>query len=82
MLQLLCGLQTSVSEHCVVESKPDNAPEDLRLGQPWAALQAFAHSFELPSLDDVTRRHLPYGAPALARTSMFKPLYIRLAILR
>lgn len=47
----------------MVESKPDNAPEDLRLGQPWPALQAFAESFDLATLDDVTHRHLPYGAP-------------------
>lgn len=62
-------LQTSVGEHWVVESKPDNVAEDLRLSQPWPALEAYAHSFEMATLDDVTHKHVPYGASHLAKDS-------------
>lgn len=55
-------LRASLPEHCVVESKPDNTVEDLRLHRPWPELAAYARSFDLAAVDDVTHRHIPWGA--------------------
>lgn len=46
----------------MVESKPDNAPDDLRISSPWPALASYCASFELgpDSCDDATHRHTPY----------------------
>ena len=55
-------LRASLPEHCVVESKPDNTVEDLRLHRPWPALAEYARSFDLAAVDDVTHRHIPWGA--------------------
>ena len=63
-------MQPSFSEHWVIESKPDNVAEDLRLSEPWPELAAFASSFDLSALDDATYKHLPYGA-ASGRASGF-----------
>ena len=59
---LVGSLRASLPEHCVVESKPDNSVEDLRLHRPWPELAAFARSFDLAAADDVTHRHIPWGA--------------------
>ena len=53
--------QASLPEHRVIESKPDNAVEDLRFHQPWPQLQQFADSIELQTADDITHKHIPYG---------------------
>lgn len=55
-------IRASLPEHCVVESKPDNSVEDLRLHRPWPALAEYAASFDLAAVDDVTHRHIPWGA--------------------
>ena len=36
-----------------------------RLTCPWPELASHAASLDLDSLDDVTHRHIPYGAPVL-----------------
>jgi len=44
---------------------PDSAPLARRLHRPWPELEAFARSFDLATVDDVTHRHIPWGtAPA------------------
>lgn len=48
-------------EHRVIESKPDNAVEDLRFQRPWPQLQQFADSMDLHTADDITHKHIPYG---------------------
>ena len=54
-------MQASLSEHRVIESKPDNSVEDLRFHQPWPELQRFADAVDLASVDDITHKHVPYG---------------------
>ena len=44
----------------MVESKPDNAPEDLRVAAPWPELADFCDGFDLDNCDDATHRHVPY----------------------
>ena len=48
----------------IIESKPDNRVADLRLSRPWPELQQFADSIDLSSCEDVTHKHVPYGAGA------------------
>lgn len=59
-----CGLVATVriggEEHPVVEARPDNVPDDLRLLAPWPELDAYVDKFELEALDDATFRHVPY----------------------
>jgi|APGre2960657444_1045066.scaffolds.fasta_scaffold00678_4 amyloid beta precursor protein binding protein 1 len=52
---LLCA-----QEHTVVESKPDNVPDDLRVAAPWPELLDFCAGFQLAACDDVTHKHVPY----------------------
>jgi amyloid beta precursor protein binding protein 1 len=47
-------------EHLIVESKPDNAPEDLRVAAPWPALAEFCDGFDLETCDDMAHHHVPY----------------------
>jgi len=61
----LWSLQASLSEHKVIESKPDNTVEDLRFHQPWTELQDFADSIDLSSADDIMHKHIPYGEPVM-----------------
>lgn len=50
-----------MSEHTIVESKPDSVVDDLRLFNPWPALLDYANSIDLSTLDDTTHSHLPYA---------------------
>jgi len=54
-----------LSEHKVIESKPDNTVEDLRFHQPWRELQDFADTIDLASADDIMHKHIPYGEPVV-----------------
>jgi NEDD8-activating enzyme E1 regulatory subunit len=54
--------QISAGEQTVVESKPDNIVEDLRLHQPWPELAELAASIDLVAADEHTHRHTPFGA--------------------
>jgi amyloid beta precursor protein binding protein 1 len=47
-------------EHTVVESKPDSAPDDLRLSAPWPELEQHCVAVDLESCDEVTHKHVPY----------------------
>ncbi|XP_065176747.1 NEDD8-activating enzyme E1 regulatory subunit-like [Sycon ciliatum] len=59
-----CGfvayVRLQVAEHCVVEARPDNAPEDLRLDRPFPALTEFLHTQNLSTMDRKTHSHTPY----------------------
>ena len=44
----------------MVESKPDSAPDDLRLSAPWAELEQHCVAVDLESCDEVTHKHVPY----------------------
>lgn len=54
-------VRLSLGEHAVIEAKPEETDYDLRLSQPWPELWQFAEGFDLPSLDDVTFKHVPYA---------------------
>ena len=53
-------LTAAPQEHLVVESKPDNAPEDLRVGACWPALAEHCAAFDLDGCDDATHHHTPF----------------------
>eukprot|EP00894_Picocystis_sp_ML_P001093 jgi/Pico_ML_1/51610/g2605.t1 len=59
-----CGLVATVriggEEHPVIEARPDNVPDDLRLLSPWPELDAYVDKFELEGLDEATFRHVPH----------------------
>eukprot|EP00897_Mesotaenium_endlicherianum_P006793 jgi/Mesen1/6141/ME000314S05147 len=58
----LAGLvRISVEEHCVIESKPDNVVDDLRLHKPWPELQQFANMFDIDTDDAMIHSHIPWG---------------------
>jgi len=53
-------LRLAVPEHTIVESKPDNVVEDLRLHEPWAELAKFAESIKIEQLDSEQQAHVPF----------------------
>ncbi|CAI6003661.1 unnamed protein product [Closterium sp. NIES-64] len=58
----LMGLiRISSTEHCVVEAKPDNTVDDLRLHKPWKELKEFAMGFDLDMEDAMLHKHIPYA---------------------
>eukprot|EP00877_Chromochloris_zofingiensis_P006019 jgi/Chrzof1/1670/Cz10g16180.t1 len=58
---LVLATQASLSEHQVIESKPDTQVDDLRITCPWPELRQYATSFDLEQLDDNIHKHVPYG---------------------
>ena len=54
---------------CIIESKPDNIPADLRIATPWPELQSLADSIDLKTCDDITHKHTPWGASSSFKTS-------------
>jgi len=58
----LAGLvRLSVMEHAVIESKPDNKVEDLRLHKPWPELQRFVDEFDIDTPDNNIHKHIPFA---------------------
>ena len=53
-------LRVIVPEHTIVESKPDNPPDDLRLAEPFEELVKYVDSFDLTSMDSTDHSHTPY----------------------
>lgn len=53
-------LRISTPEHTIIESKPDNPADDLRLYTPFAELQAYADTIKLEGLDSAHHSHIPY----------------------
>ena len=53
-------MRLAVKEHCVVESHPDNAHEDLRLDVPFLELRNFVSSIDLDSMSKKDHSHTPY----------------------
>ena len=48
------------SNSSVVESKPDNPADDLRLSQPWPELEQYALSLDFSKMDSTEHSHTPY----------------------
>lgn len=54
-------LRISTPEHCVIESKPDSAVDDLRLHIPWLGLQDYANEFDIDTSDSLVHKHIPFA---------------------
>ncbi|KAG0570361.1 hypothetical protein M758_6G151400 [Ceratodon purpureus] len=58
----LAGLvRISVTEHDIIESKPDNKVEDLRLHKPWPELQSYVDEFDIDTQDHNIHKHIPFA---------------------
>lgn len=44
----------------VIEAKPDNPPDDLRVLEPFEELSSFADSLDLESMDSTAHSHTPF----------------------
>jgi amyloid beta precursor protein binding protein 1 len=53
-------LRLAVPEHTIVESKPDDAPDDMRLYEPWAELVKFGEAINMDELDSHHHSHVPF----------------------
>ena len=53
-------LRLVMKEHAIIESKPDNPIEDLRLDQPFPALVQYARCIDLGKLEDSEHRQVPF----------------------
>jgi amyloid beta precursor protein binding protein 1 len=53
-------LRIATPEHSIIETKPDNPPDDLRIFNPFPELQRFVDSIDLDSLDSTHHSHMPY----------------------
>lgn len=54
------SVRLCVGQHPVTESKPDAAVPDMRLSDPFPALQRLADGVDLGSMDAHARSHTPY----------------------
>jgi len=54
-------LRTIVSEHTIIESKPDNPPDDLRIYSPFPELQRYVDAIKLEGMDSAQHGHIPYA---------------------
>ncbi|CAK9018868.1 NEDD8-activating enzyme E1 regulatory subunit, partial [Durusdinium trenchii] len=56
----ICRVLT-MEPHCVIESKPSPAPlQDIRIADPFPALQRFVDEVDLGAMDDKEYKHVPY----------------------
>jgi len=53
-------LRIAVPEHTIVESHPEEPGDDLRLAEPFPALQKFCEAIDVASLDSHHHGHVPY----------------------
>lgn len=58
-------LQISGPELCIVETKPDTVPSDLRLSTAWPELLSLADEVDLEACDDILHKHTPWGVTPL-----------------
>lgn len=54
------SIRLQVSEHCIIESHPDNLLEDLRLDKPFDGLKEFMETIKLAEMDHKQFSHTPY----------------------
>ena len=54
------SIRLQVSEHCIIESHPDNLLEDLRLDKPFSGLKEFMETIKLSEMDHKQFSHTPY----------------------
>jgi len=65
-------IRLCIPEHAVIESKPDNPPDDLRLANPFPELQAYADSIDLKTLNSTEYSHVPFPILLLHHTKKWK----------
>ncbi|KAL6045048.1 NEDD8-activating enzyme E1 regulatory subunit [Balamuthia mandrillaris] len=53
-------VRLAMPELSIVESKPEDPIDDLRLYEPWEELEKFSDSIDLSKLDSHLRGHVPY----------------------
>ncbi|MCO5573961.1 hypothetical protein L7F22_027739 [Adiantum nelumboides] len=72
----LTGLvRICLKEHCVVESKPDNVINDLRLQKPWAELKRFADELDAEIDDPVLHKHIPFAVLLIKATEDWRKIH-------
>lgn len=54
------SIRLQVSEHCIIESHPDNLLEDLRLDKPFPGLKEYMNTINLAGMDHKQFSHTPY----------------------
>ncbi|CAG9761541.1 unnamed protein product [Ceutorhynchus assimilis] len=52
-------IRLQIKEHTVIEAHPDNESPDLRLDQPWPALNDYLNSIDIEQLDQKEKSHVP-----------------------
>eukprot|EP00250_Pteridium_aquilinum_P009703 c18873_g1_i2 orf=127-1713(+) len=68
----LTGLiRICVKEHCIIESKPDNLMNDLRLQKPWEELKRFADELDAEIDDPVIHKHIPFAILLIKETEQW-----------
>ncbi|GBG92527.1 hypothetical protein CBR_g55862 [Chara braunii] len=58
---LVGSVRISLQEHRVIESKPDNPLDDLRIHRPWEELREFANSCDIDTEDLLVHQHIPFA---------------------
>ncbi|XP_054718330.1 NEDD8-activating enzyme E1 regulatory subunit-like [Uloborus diversus] len=57
---LIGYLRLQASDRTIIESRPENEYQDLRLDQPFSALREYVDSIDLDQLTDQEHSHVPY----------------------
>ncbi|TMW59730.1 hypothetical protein Poli38472_004799 [Pythium oligandrum] len=57
---LLGYFRLQVAQHTILDAKHDPPLHELRLSQPFPALQAYAAQFDLPTLETIDHAHVPF----------------------
>jgi len=65
-------LRWAVPEHTIVESKPEEVREDLRLTCPFSSLKTYASSINIDSLDSHLRSHVPFTVLLLQQNERWR----------
>lgn len=68
-------LRTSVNEHCIIDSKPENIVQDYRFGNPWKALRDLASSMRFEEMAAAEHSHVPYGIILVKATEEWRRRY-------
>ncbi|PRP80462.1 amyloid beta precursor protein-binding protein 1 [Planoprotostelium fungivorum] len=69
---LIGSLRVVVPEHTVIESKPDNPMDDLRLSVPFPELSEYAANIDLSNMDSTQHSHVPYIVILLQHLNKWK----------
>jgi len=69
---LVGHLRVAVPEHTVVESKPDNPTDDLRLYTPFPELSKYAAAVDFSTMDSTQHSHVPFVIILLQNITKWK----------